>query len=692
MIRVNKTNIIFNNKINLKTISPIKSIKDTKNIIKEDNKDSINNIKIKVNKLKLEKTLEEANEKIKKNYEDKSIHSIRRRFMNSKNKHNNNLTPDYINKKIIKNENNIKEKNINNKDYNFILKTEINENPKLNDINTISDKNSEKPDNINSNYEPKKEDLINEEIKLNDDTLKNGETENIPEIKFQSESKKENRMKRKRKYKQEKEKEKESKIICDTKNRERNARPMNKIKKYNSFSFGTLFWLSGKMKQRKNSGIIIKNGIKIEEEKCKNEEDLNNKIKIRSNRNLSPDSKEINKKKLIDIIMNEKEMKIKNINSEKKYDGNNDLNINKKYEKKVTISQEIKIEEINTTKPVVRFKISQLLYYDELKQNQINNDNSKFKKYSNLYIFGFDKNNLIRFDIRKRRFNKIKISDIEDISDSFQNEYIYENTLISNTLTGLFILTGENANFLYYYDKKHEIIIKLCQFASSHNSGCLLLDKNKIFIFSGKDNKICEYYDFSEEKIESIPELNYDRANSSFCFSKDNIYTFFGYSYTIKDYLFNIEYIDKNKLDKWNEINLDMKENTLIDNDIINASLFNYNKESNNIFIYGGKRGLNDSVIEGYYYIYDIEKNNFEKIENVFYNIKKEYKRFSVKKFQEENKKYYFFDKQKQFIELSEEFDLDKNNENTCAIIDYDNNIHFLTKNRNYVNLCQFFK
>ena len=145
-------------------------------------------------------------------------------------------------------------------------------------------------------------------------------------------------------------------------------------------------------------------------------------------------------------------------------------------------------------------------------------------------------------------------------------------------------------------------------------------------------------------------------------------------------------------MDKWNEINLNIEENKLMDNDIINASLFNYDKEPNKIFIYGGKRGINDTIIEGYYYIYDIEKNNFEKIEDVFYNIRKEYKRFTVKKFQEENKKYYFFDKQKQFIELSEEFELDINHENISAIIDYDNNIHFLTKNRNYINLCQSLK
>ena len=248
--------------------------------------------------------------------------------------------------------------------------------------------------------------------------------------------------------------------------------------------------------------------------------------------------------------MNEKEIKIKVVNSQRNIFGTNKINLINKSKKKVIISKEIKIEEFITTKPVVRYKISELLYYNKLKdenEKQLNNNN--LKKNYELFIFGLDKNNLIKFDMRKKRFYKIKITEIEDISDSFQDDYIYENTLISNTLTGIFILTGENTNKLYYYDKKHEFIIKLCQFSSSHNSSCLLLDKNKIFILGGINNKKCEYYDFQNEKIKSIPQLNYDRANSSFCLCKNIIYSFFGFSQILKEYLFNIEYIDKNKLD-----------------------------------------------------------------------------------------------------------------------------------------------
>ena len=164
---------------NIATISPIK--------------DNNNNMKIKVNKIKLE-TIDEKKEI------NRTIHSIRRRFMNSKNKYNNNLSPDCIQRKITINENEPKE-----------MKEEIN------NINNIN-------------------------IENNNNNIKNEEQENIPEIKFQSESEKENRIKRNKKYKYIK-KEKETK--------ERNINPSNKIKKYNSFSFGTLLSLSSKISQKK---------------------------------------------------------------------------------------------------------------------------------------------------------------------------------------------------------------------------------------------------------------------------------------------------------------------------------------------------------------------------------------------------------------------------------------------------------
>ena len=46
----------------------------------------------------------------------------------------------------------------------------------------------------------------------------------------------------------------------------------------------------------------------------------------------------------------------------------------------------------------------------------------------------------------------------------------------------------KNTDILYYYNSINETIVKVCQFKSNHNLGCLLLDKDniRILILGGK--------------------------------------------------------------------------------------------------------------------------------------------------------------------------------------------------------------
>jgi hypothetical protein len=344
--------------------------------------------------------------------------------MNSKNKYNNNLSPDIVKRNITNIENKPKEININQIKEENKQKIEINEIkeiPKINMINKIIDTNIENNNSsINNN-------IIKEgESKIIMETLKNEETENIPEIKFQSESEKENRMKRNKKYKY---------LKRLKENSDRNSKPSNKLKKYNSFSFGTLFSLSSKFSTKNNNSKYNN------KEKNKEEENILIENDFKRKRYFSPVKKEINPNGL-NITISEEEKIIKKINSDSNLnfrdlnykDIKDPINKDKKTKKKVTLSLDIKIQVINTSKPVIRYKISQLLPYNKLNENQK-------KSNINLYIFGLDKSNIIKFDLRKKRFTKIKISDIEDISDSFQLNYIYDNTLLYNTLTGIFILT-----------------------------------------------------------------------------------------------------------------------------------------------------------------------------------------------------------------------------------------------------------
>ena len=57
-----------------------------------------------------------------------------------------------------------------------------------------------------------------------------------------------------------------------------------------------------------------------------------------------------------------------------------------------------------------------------------------------------------------------------------------------------------------------------------------------------------------------------------------------------------------------------------------------------------------------------------------------------------EDKKAFFFDQEKQFVELFEEDKFDGHNKNICGIIDSECNVHFLTNNPKNINVYKFAK
>ena len=128
-----------------------------------------------------------------------------------------------------------------------------------------------------------------------------------------------------------------------------------------------------------------------------------------------------------------------------------------------------------------------------------------------------------------------------------------------------------------------------------------------------------------------------------------------------------------------------------------NISTYINTKESNKIIIYGGKQGRNEQILNNYYYIYNIDKNNFEKVEGLCFNIIKDFKVIiniwkKSELIENEEKKGFFFDKEKHFIELPEEDKNEGYSQNISAIIDSDCNIHFMTNNPNNINVYKFSK
>ena len=712
-----KNNTEISNKIN--NISATKEIKrntplrDYHNNIKYiSNKEIINE---KNNLMSSFKAINNLNYD-KKEFGKRTTPSIRRRFKDSKSKISsyNNLSP------VVDNKNN-NQQNINNRSLKRIvsienMKEKDSVTVNINRINveennkSIINKNKDKKElliekSINNTkiikYSRNKDKEEEEEKKKDKEDRNNEkdeeEDDDINDIdlnKYHCESEKEERIKRRRKlYKKE-----------DNKEDKNSTKNLNK-KNINTFSFENLFYVKyNKNRKEEEDNVYEKNNLSSFNNNRRNQIKERNR-KYKKEEEIKKNEEENNNKKKEDI--NNKIENTKIIKSPK-------INENNRKKKRIKISENVLVEEINTTKPVVKINISEMLLKKKVnkndnnqinnlqvnkRQNIIKNNHNKIEKMNkNIYLFGFDQNNnFLQFDLRKKKYKKRKISELEDLSDIFEQEYTYQNTLLYNTLIGSFILTGKDCNILFYYNSINETIIKLCEFKHSHHLGCLLLDQenNKILILGGKTN-MCESFSFESEEIKEIPSLNFDRATASYIISKDRIYGFFGFSFKKGKYIYNIEYINKNILDKWEviDLNFDCKEEELSFH-LRNISTFNYENDQNKIIIYGGKQGRNEKIIDGYYYLYDVDKNKFEKMEGLYYNIIKDLKFINIWKNSElidlEEKKGFFFDRQRQIVELPDEDKIiDGHNIYTSIIIDSENNVHYLTNNHKYITVYKY--
>ena len=231
-------------------------------------------------------------------------------------------------------------------------------------------------------------------------------------------------------------------------------------------------------------------------------------------------------------------------------------------------------------------------------------------------LFNIDNDsNLIKFEIKTKKFSKIILSNNPKIKiyDDYKNNFIYEGSIILNTLNGIFILTGKNTDLLYYYNDQNKTIRKICKFNDCHNSGSLFLDEiNKsIIVFSGKFNKKVEYFSFENGKINNYPELNIERANATYSLINNKIYALFGFCCPMNSYTQNIEFINFQNMDSWKIISL----NTNFDYINLNIhciSNFQINGK-NSIIVFGGIKNEGEIVFDSFL-IFDADNNIITKI------------------------------------------------------------------------------
>ena len=324
------------------------------------------------------------------------------------------------------------------------------------------------------------------------------------------------------------------------------------------------------------------------------------------------------------------------------------------------------------------------------------NYKSKNLNFESYYLYGIDRNDFLHiFDISKKKWvekKKIFDIDLDDKSNTFRKDYQYEGTLLYNMLDGVYILTGEKTDTLYYFNSRTNSISKICKFNHCHDNGSIMYDESEdcLYIFGGKNSTSCEYYSLKDKKIYKLPNLIYDRANASFIISNNKIYGFFGFSYEKDTYAKTIEYIDYYKKDKW----IELKNIKLLKNDIYidieSISTMYYKQDYNKILIYSGIQGEDEDFVTDYYLLYDAKSNTMDKIKKWNLNQYKRlgffWKEYTLKK---NDPKGFHFAKNSRFIELPENYACEGYSENDLIdiLIDYKNNVHFILQEKEKIDI-----
>ena len=325
-------------------------------------------------------------------------------------------------------------------------------------------------------------------------------------------------------------------------------------------------------------------------------------------------------------------------------------------------------------------------------ENYINKNNN----FESFYLYGIDRNDFLHiFDISKKKWvakKKIFDIDLDDKSNTFRKDYQYEGTLLYNMLDGVYILTGEKTDTLYFFNSRTNSISKICKFNHCHNNGSIMYDDitDCLYVFGGKNTTSCEYYSFLEKKIYKLPNLIYDRANASFIISNNKIYGFFGFSYEKDTYVKTIEYIDYNKKDKWIELKNIKLLKSDIHFDIESVSTMYYKQNYDKILIYAGIQGEDEEFVTDYYLLYDEKNNTMDKIKKWDLNQYKHFgifwKEYTLKK---NDPKGFHFAKNSRFIELPKNYICEGYNENDLIdiLIDYKNNVHFILQEKEKIDI-----
>ena len=235
----------------------------------------------------------------------------------------------------------------------------------------------------------------------------------------------------------------------------------------------------------------------------------------------------------------------------------------------------------------------------------------------------YDNRSILSFDLESRKF---KVSEFADYGE-FEENYKSEGSITLNVKGGMFIVTGDNHDILYYFSHSKNTMNKLTKLKDNHAHGGLIIDnrqnvRNSIICLSGWHNRKIERY-FNDEIIANnistnnsleintgfsnkrylrnnyelnyLPEMTVERSESSYIIIDDKyLYAFFGYCCPKAKYLDSIEYLDLNSNDKWELLKYSNDQH--ISTFIKSHSLIKISNRD--ILIIGGYDGKNEVPIE----------------------------------------------------------------------------------------------
>ena len=212
---------------------------------------------------------------------------------------------------------------------------------------------------------------------------------------------------------------------------------------------------------------------------------------------------------------------------------------------------------------------------------------------SGTYIYTIDKEGkLLGYGIELKKYVYINTSSIKGWRLFYKD---YKNntngTLLLNTLAGLFILTGDTHNHLYYYSQSKNIIYLIMTLKYNHKYGGLILtkDNNKIIILGGIYTYEVELFNIQKNSLKKLPKLLSKRINSSYnIINNQYLFAFFGKNNN------KIEFLDLKNPNNW--VNFEYNSNSGI-KDLSGHIGFHVNE--NVVIIVGGEN--NDKIMVFYF-------------------------------------------------------------------------------------------